>query len=119
MLIAFHSSGLTSLLSLPTAVSYPSQHTSQASSQPSPAGQNAFNYLAAHAPSGSLPSGFKNKVKQAVKAGAAISVDAQLCTARYRGFERFVVHWTPLKTGTVNGKEDVAWLVVTLGGAGD
>lgn len=84
--------------------------------QPSPVGQNAFNFLAAHAPGGSLPSGFKSKVKAAAKAGNAISVDTQLCTARYRGFEKFVVHWTPLKGGSVNGVEEVAWLVVTLGG---
>jgi hypothetical protein len=43
-------------------------------------------------------------------------VDAQLCTARYRGFEKFTVHWTPLKGERHNGREEVGWVVVTLGG---
>jgi hypothetical protein len=47
-----------------------------------------------------------------------VSLDAQLCTSRYRGFEKFVVHWTPLKGAKEEGNKDgeVGWVVVTLGG---
>ncbi|ETN36999.1 uncharacterized protein HMPREF1541_07987 [Cyphellophora europaea CBS 101466] len=111
--IAFHSAGISSLLWLPgtTATYQPSQ--------PVPVGQNVFNFLGVHAPGGSLPSGFKSKAKAAFKEGKAVSLETQLCTTRHRGFERFVVHFTPLKGGNIDGKEEVGWVVISFGGGGD
>lgn len=43
-----------------------------------------------------------------------------LNTQRYQGAEKFLVHWTPLKGGTPvkgEGREEVGWVVVTLGGS--
>lgn len=112
LLIAFHSPGLLSLLSPPHAAA----HSTLPATTPNPVGQSAFNFLSNYAPGASLPSGFKTRVKTALKDGRAISLDAQLCTARYRGFEKFVVHWTPLKGERINNREEVGWVVVTLGG---
>ena len=80
------------------------------SHEPHIKGQDAFKYLSSHSGS-SLPGGYKNRVRNALKMGQAISVDLTLCTRRYMGFEKFLVHWTPLK----GEKGEVAWVVVTLG----
>jgi len=54
---------------------------------------------------------FKSNVKGALKMGQAISLDLKLCARPYMGFERFVLHWTPLK----NEGGAVSWVVLTLG----
>ena len=89
-------------------------------SSPAIAGQDVFKFLAQHSSSASLPSGFKGKVRDALKRGSAVSVELTLCTKRYMAFERFAVHWTPLKdAGGKNGEGEVQWVVITLGGAHD
>ena len=124
MYISFHSGGIADLL-------YPAQArqvgygvyaapTPPGANHASIAGQDIFKFLTQHSSSASLPSGFKSRVKDALKRGQAISVELTLCTRRYMGFERFAVHWTPLKdAGGRNGEGEVQWVVVTLGGAQD
>lgn len=69
-----------------------------------------FKFLANHG-SGSIGFDFKSAVKSALKLGQPISLDLKLCARPYMGFERFVLHWTPLK----DEHEVVAWIVLTLG----
>lgn len=73
-------------------------------------GTDIFRFLANHG-SGSLSWDFKSTVKSALKMGQAVSLDLKLCARPYMGFERFVLHWTPLKDE--NGA--VVWVVLTLG----
>lgn len=54
---------------------------------------------------------FKSSVKGALKNGQPISLDLKLCAKPYMGFERFMLHWTPLK----DEQGAVAWVVLTLG----
>jgi phototropin len=101
--ISFYSQGVTDTL-------FPSRVQHNMSAQTEVVGIDAFKFLATHS-DGSLPSGFKNKVRTSLKMGQAVSVDLSMCTRRYMGFERFVVHWTPLKGEDGN----VAWVVATIG----
>ncbi|OHF02562.1 hypothetical protein CORC01_02257 [Colletotrichum orchidophilum] len=58
-------------------------------------------------------SDYKTRVRNALRIGAPISVEVRLQTRRsalFRGDERFVTHWTPLK----DEKSMVHWAVVTL-----
>ena len=105
--ISFHSAGIEDLL-YPSRVPY-------GNGRPQLVGQDIFAFLAHHTQSANLPSGFKSKVKAAIKEGKALSLEFTLCTRRYHGFEKFVVHWTQLK----GEKGEVGWVVVTLGSAGD
>ena len=73
-------------------------------------GTDVFKFLANHG-SGSLTWDFKSPVKGGLKAGQAVSLDLKLCARPYMGFERFVLHWTPLK----DEKGAVTWVVLTLG----
>ncbi|KAK4993370.1 hypothetical protein LTR66_006049 [Elasticomyces elasticus] len=98
--ITFHSSGIIELL-------YPVDPRSQY--QKHVVGTDIFKFLANHA-SGSLTRDFKSRVKAALKVGQPISLDVTLCTRRYMGFEKFIVHWTPLKNDT----GEVGWVVLTL-----
>ena len=102
--ISFYSQGVIDTLYPARAVPGGISH------EPQVAGQDAFKYLSTHSDS-SLPNGFKNRVRNALRMGQAISVELTLCTRRYMGFERFLVHWTPLK----GERGEVAWIVVTLG----
>jgi hypothetical protein len=102
--ISFYSQGIVDLV-------YPARPQHRAFAQDlQVVGQDAFRFLAGHS-DGSLPGGFKNRVRNALKLGHAVSVELTLCVRRYLGFEKFIVHWTPLK----GEKGDVAWVVVTLG----
>ena len=74
------------------------------------AGIDVFKFLTNHG-SGSVGSEFKSSVKNALRMGQAISLDLKLCARPYMGFERFVLHWTPLK----NEQGGVNWVVLTLG----
>lgn len=103
--ISFYSQGLVDTL-------FPARAAHGISAQPEVVGQDAFKFLASHS-DGSLPGGFKNRVRNALKMGNSVSVELTMCTRRYMGFERFVVHWTPVK----GEKGEVGWIVVTLGGA--
>lgn len=146
MLIAFHSPALLSLLSLPRPTTGTSGGNSggvggrggndNTQNIPSPIGQDVFRFLAAYSPNGSLPSGYKSRVKSAVKEGRAVSLECSLCVERVRGFERCVGHWTMLMGeegrggglgkgervlgrgggGGDGGVGEVAWIVLTLGG---
>lgn len=73
-------------------------------------GSDIFKFLANHG-SGSLSWDFKSAVKGALKMGQSISLEAKLCARPYMGFEKFILHWTPLKDET----GAVQWVVVTLG----
>ncbi|KAK8069595.1 hypothetical protein PG994_006211 [Apiospora phragmitis] len=56
---------------------------------------------------------YKNRVRSCVRAGHPISVDLRLQTwrsAKFRGDEAFVVHWTPLK----DERAVAHWVIVTL-----
>ncbi|KAK5134442.1 hypothetical protein LTR08_006489 [Meristemomyces frigidus] len=74
------------------------------------AGIDIFKFLTNHG-SGSVGWDFKSNVKSALKVGQAISLDLKLCARPYMGFEKFVLHWTPLKDETGL----VSWIVLTLG----
>ena len=56
-------------------------------------------------------SDFKSTVRGALKMGNAVSLELKLCARPYMGFERFVLHWTPLK----DEGGAVTWIVLTLG----
>ncbi len=102
--VSFYSQGIIDTLYPARAVVGGISH------QPVVAGQDVFKFLADHSDN-SLPGGFKNRVRNALRMGQAISVELTLCTRRYMGFEKFNVHWTPLK----GERGEVAWIVVTLG----
>ena len=75
-------------------------------------GSDIFKFLARH--TDNMSREFKARIKAALKAGMAISMDLQLFTRRsmiFRGVENFATHWTPLK----DEHSRVRWVVVTLG----
>lgn len=79
--------------------------------QPAPAiGSDVFKYLANHSQS-SVGSEFKSTVKGSLQMGRPISLELRLCARPYMGFERFLLHWTPLKDEV--GR--TAWIVLTFG----
>lgn len=56
---------------------------------------------------------YRARVRAAVRAGQAVSTELRLQTRRsamFRGDERFIAHWTPLKDDAAA----VHWVVVTL-----
>ncbi|KAK8120491.1 hypothetical protein PG999_004611 [Apiospora kogelbergensis] len=56
---------------------------------------------------------YKSRVRSCVRAGHSVSVDLRLQTqrsAKFRGDEAFVVHWTPLK----DERAVAHWVIVTL-----
>ncbi|KAF9876405.1 blue light receptor [Colletotrichum karsti] len=58
-------------------------------------------------------SDYKTRVRNAIRAGSPISLEVRLQTRRsalFRGDERFMTHWTPLK----DEKSAVHWVVLTL-----
>ena len=73
-------------------------------------GADIFKFLAIHS-SGSLSRDFKATVKASLRAGHAVTMELTLCTRRFMGFEKFAIHFTPLK----DEKGQVSWLVVTFG----
>lgn len=104
-LIFFYSSGMVDMFQ-PTGTPSSSPPSTQL------VGQDVFKFLSTYSKK-SLPSDFKSRVKTSLKDGQAISVELVLSTRRSMGFEKFVLHWTPLK-----GEEgEVGWVVLTLGGA--
>jgi len=73
-------------------------------------GSDIFKFLSQHT-SGKLGSDFKSRVKTALRMGQPVSLDLTLCTRRLMGFEKYVVHWTPLK----NEQGAVEFMVLTFG----
>ncbi|KAK0269266.1 hypothetical protein LTS16_003208 [Friedmanniomyces endolithicus] len=73
-------------------------------------GSDVFKFLGNHG-SGSISWDFKSAVKSALKMGQAISLEMKLCARPYMGFERFLLHWTPLKDEV----GAVTWVILTLG----
>lgn len=60
-----------------------------------------------------LSKDFKPRIKNAIRAGRAISADVSLATRRsvvMKGSENFATHWTPLK----NEHAVVTWVIVTF-----
>lgn len=60
------------------------------------------------------PVAYKGRVRAALRAGSAISIQVRLQTRRsaaFRGDEMFAAHWTPLK----DAKGEVCWVVLCLG----
>ncbi|TLD18069.1 hypothetical protein PspLS_10536 [Pyricularia sp. CBS 133598] len=60
------------------------------------------------------PVAYKGRVRAALRAGSAISIQVRLQTRRsaaFRGDEIFAAHWTPLK----DAKGEVCWVVLCLG----
>lgn len=102
MLIAFVSGGIVDLL-------FPIK--AKTAYQTFAIGVDIFKFLANHGSGSGVGWEFKSSVKNAMKAGQATSLDLKLCAKPSMGFERFVLHWTPLKDD--NGK--VHWIVLTLG----
>lgn len=76
-------------------------------------GTDIFKFLTNHG-TGSLSWEFKSTVKTALKAGNPVSLDMKLCARPYMGFEKFLLHWTPLK----GEHGEVQWIVLTLGNQG-
>ena len=110
-LIAFLSTGILDLL-FPIKARSPAVPLSPHYPAPSAVGTDIFKFLANHSPSGSsLGSDFKAAVRSSLKLGNPISLDLKLCARPYMGFERFVLHWTPLK----DEQGVVCWVVLTLG----
>ena len=76
------------------------------------AGSNVFKVLKEHLTN--TPRDYKSKVKAALRAGRAISVDVNMMTrqsvAKGRA-EKVAIHWTPLK----DDKGFVTYIVLTLG----
>ncbi|OQN95244.1 hypothetical protein B0A48_18623 [Cryoendolithus antarcticus] len=100
-LITFVSSGILDLL-------FPIK--ARTVQQAQAVGSEIFRFLANHG-AGSVRSEFKAAVKSNLKMGQPISLDLKLCARPYMGFEKFVLHWTPLK----NERGEVQWVVLTLG----
>ncbi|KAI7349819.1 hypothetical protein KC336_g22618, partial [Hortaea werneckii] len=99
-LITFFSQGITELL-------FPIKTRSNSSSN---VGVDIFKFLSNHS-SASVSRDFKTGVRDALKAGRAISLEMKLCAKPYMGLESFVLHWTPLK----DEAGVVKWVVLTLG----
>ncbi len=77
-------------------------------------GKEAFRFLSKHS-APKLSSGLKSRVREALKAGQAISLDLTLRTRWSMATEKFTAHWTPLK----NEAGKVGFVVLTLGGSQD
>lgn len=79
-------------------------------------GSDVFKFLKSCmiGPSAAAAAGdYKNRVRSCVRAGHPVSVDLRLQTrrsAKFRGDEAFVVHWTPLK----DERAVAHWVIVTL-----
>ena len=73
-------------------------------------GVDVFRFLANHG-SGSLSWDFKSTIKNRLKMGNPVSLELKLCARPYMGFEKFMLHWTPLK----DERGAVEWVVLTLG----
>ncbi|KAK7987361.1 MFS general substrate transporter [Apiospora arundinis] len=74
-------------------------------------GQEVFRFFKANMVS--KESDYRSRVRLAVRNGQPLSVEIRLQTRRsalYRGDERFVTHWTPLK----DESSATEWVVVTL-----
>jgi PAS domain S-box-containing protein len=119
-LITFISTGLLDLL-FPIKAARSSTFAPP-NSQITPAamavGTDVFRFLANHGTgsssrfsSGDVSWDFKSTIKSALKLGNPVSVEMRLCARPLMGFERFVLHWTPLK----DEKGAVHWVVLTLG----
>ncbi|EXJ92760.1 hypothetical protein A1O3_01312 [Capronia epimyces CBS 606.96] len=108
--ITFHSAGIKSLLyPVKSTLTLTSSHM-MAPPEPQIVGVDVFRFLSAHSPT-KLSGDFKTRVRMALRKGAAISLDLTLCTRRYMGYEKFAVHFTPLK----NEVGEVGFVVCTLG----
>ncbi|EXJ90996.1 hypothetical protein A1O1_04103 [Capronia coronata CBS 617.96] len=114
--ISFHSAGIRSLLypAKPASTSLTSKLSNTTVYTPQIVGVDVFRFLSTHTPN-KLGGDFKAQVRTAVRGGNPISLDLTLCTRRFMGYEKFTVHWTPLK----NEIGDVGFIVVTLGGLPD
>jgi hypothetical protein len=75
-------------------------------------GVDVFRFLSHHA--NSMSRDYKSRVKNALKMGAAVSLNLSLCTRQYHGFEKFITHWTPMK----DDKGSVRFVALTLGAVG-
>ncbi|OLN86170.1 Blue-light-activated histidine kinase 1-like protein 4 [Colletotrichum chlorophyti] len=74
-------------------------------------GQEVFRFLKQNMVNNQ--SDYKARVRNAIRSGAPASVEVRLQTRRsaiFRGDERFMTHWTPLK----NEKAQVHWVIVTM-----
>ncbi|POS75652.1 hypothetical protein DHEL01_v205950 [Diaporthe helianthi] len=75
------------------------------------AGTDVFRFLSANMMV--KQSEYKTRVRNAIRAGMPVSTELRLQTRRsaiFRGDEKFVAHWTPLK----DEKAAVHWVVVTV-----
>lgn len=75
------------------------------------AGQEVFRFFKANMVS--KETDYRSRVRTAVRGGNPISVEIRLQTRRsalYRGDERFITHWTPLK----DEHSATEWVVITL-----
>ncbi|KAK2009740.1 hypothetical protein LZ32DRAFT_564169 [Colletotrichum eremochloae] len=75
------------------------------------AGQDVFRFLKQNMLN--HQSDYKTRVRSAMRAGAPVSVEVRLQTrrsAQFRGDEKFMTHWTPLK----DEKSAVHWIVITM-----
>lgn len=74
-------------------------------------GQDIFRFFKQNMVS--KESDYKSRVRSAIRAGSPISIEIRLQTrrsAKFRGDERFISHWTPLKDDQANSH----WVVVAL-----
>lgn len=103
MLIAFSSAGVMDLL-------YPQRgYNTSTNDRNRVIGQDIFKFLGFHTANG-LARDYKARVKNALKAGMAISTDLHLSTRRTMTPELFATHWTPLK----NEFNAMGFVVMTL-----
>ncbi|KAK1584904.1 uncharacterized protein LY79DRAFT_610923 [Colletotrichum navitas] len=75
------------------------------------AGQDVFRFLKQNMMN--HQSDYKARVRNGMRAGAPVSLEVRLQTrrsAQFRGDEKFMTHWTPLK----DEKSAVHWIVVTM-----
>ncbi|KAK1994596.1 hypothetical protein LX36DRAFT_613917 [Colletotrichum falcatum] len=75
------------------------------------AGQDVFRFLKQNMVN--HQSDYKARVRTGIRAGSPVSVEVRLQTrrsAQFRGDEKFMTHWTPLK----DEKSAVHWVVVTM-----
>jgi hypothetical protein len=72
-------------------------------------GMDVFRFLSLHSPT-KIGSDFKQRVRSTLRFGNPISLEVTLCTRRHMGYEKFAVHWTPLK----NEAGEVGFVIVTL-----
>ncbi|EFQ30195.1 hypothetical protein CGRA01v4_00421 [Colletotrichum graminicola] len=75
------------------------------------AGQDIFRFLKQNMVN--HQSEYKTRVRTGMRAGAPVSLEVRLQTrrsAQFRGDEKFMTHWTPLK----DEKSAVHWIVVTM-----